>query len=87
MLTAATGSVLWERAFHDTGALFFVKWDAKDSTLYTAATTTYGGAVPGAKDHAHCPATCSVVMRLASSNGAPKWVRTLQGSLRAVGQL
>jgi hypothetical protein len=83
MLAAATGAVLWERAFNDTGALFFVKWDAEDGALYTAGTTTYGGAAPGAKDHAHCPhATCAVVMRLASSDGAPQWVRTLRGSPR-----
>ena len=43
MLAAVTGAVLCERAFHDTSALFFVKWNVEDGALYTAGTTTYGG--------------------------------------------
>ena len=35
MLAAAAATVLWEMTFHDTGALFFVRLDAKDGALYT----------------------------------------------------
>ena len=73
-LRSLQSAVLWEWASHDTGALFFVKWDAEDGAL-------------GAKDHAHCPhATCSVVMHIALSDGAPQCVWTLCG-VPTVGKL
>lgn len=83
MFDADTGAVLWENSFTDVGALFFVKWDREDGAIYVAGTTTYGGDAKGAKDHEHCPEdTCSVVMRLSSTDGSAQWVRTIKGSPR-----
>jgi len=83
MFASEDGSIVWEKSFPELGALFFIKHDREDGGLYVAGTTTYGGASEGAKDHPHCPDdSCSVVMRLDSSDGTIDWVRTVKGSAR-----
>jgi len=83
MFASEDGSIVWEKSFPELGALFFIKHDREDGGLYVAGTTTYGGESAGAKDHPHCPDdSCSVVMRLDSSDGTIDWVRTVKGSAR-----
>jgi len=83
MFAAEDGSLLWEQSFPELGALFFVKHDREDGGLYVAGSTTFGGSSKDAKDHPHCPDdSCSVIMRLDSSDGTVEWIRTVKGSAR-----
>ena len=83
MFAAEDGSLLWEQSFPELGALFFVKHDREDGGLYVAGSTTFGGSSKDAKDHPHCPdESCSVIMRLDSTDGTVDWVRTVKGSAR-----
>jgi len=88
MFSSDDGALIWEKTFPDLGALFTIKWDSvklfEEAGLYVTGTTTYGGSNKGnPKDHPLCDHdSCSVIMRLSSTDGEMQWTRTVKGSPR-----
>jgi len=88
MFSSSDGELLWEKIFTDVGAVLAIKYDTEklfeEAGLYVTATTAYSGGMKGnAKNHTMCDHdSCSVVMRLSSSDGEMQWTRTIKGSPR-----